>query len=617
MAERQQPKYFLVGPAFPCTSIQHNPSSDSLNSGIHDKGLLFTQRLSIHQRARTWAARNCSFANGSNAQLTGTTELPDGNFQTSYSSSVTLPTETVCKDRCHLHRTVNQFSRSRSYTDNASDNGATCRADANSWLAGAWHAMRSTLASATMTSASRQYAHQHSVCDDRFPNPTANQGAGGNEIVTASGVTRDRVAGIPCNAASVSTGTSDHKSDRVGSFNGGQGCGHGGADGGSGSDSGGAGWASGLHSRGAPQALFSLARADDADQRRLRNHRGWGEDAAYGAGGRGGGFRSAGVGAGTGDDLDLAKAEAVLADLMRDGGGGGGGGGDEAALDGASGDAADAGGAAATEAALSRLECGFCHRRLSSRRRPRRASTAALLCDGCHRGFHADCCRYRGLDTRPRRRRQVTEGSGEGTVGAGRGGDDAAGSGGEVWYHSKDCSECAAQWQRRAAAGPSPAAGGRTWLLAAPELYGMQGAARQEVLDALQQASAVLSAEYGPRVVDAVLDSDYAVVLRDARGAAVSAATVDVYGREVVVMDLAATSDEARGRGHFRALVTSLESWLDEAKTQHWVVALAPGKEGKAAQRMWRDHGFRPLPPRQARAWARQLPGFPEVSGGG
>lgn len=63
--------------------------------------------------------------------------------------------------------------------------------------------------------------------------------------------------------------------------------------------------------------------------------------------------------------------------------------------------------------------------------------------------------------------------------------------------------------------------------------------------------STVMSAEYGPRVVDALLDSDYGILLRDAGGNAVSAATVDVYGREVVVVDLATTVEEARGRGHF------------------------------------------------------------------
>ncbi|GIL56703.1 hypothetical protein Vafri_12013, partial [Volvox africanus] len=616
MAERQQAKYFLLGPAFPCTLIQQNPSGDSLHICNHNKDSFFNLRPGIHQGARAWAA-NRRVANGSNAQLTDATERTDANFPTSCSSSATLPTETICMDRFPLLRSVTQLSRSRIYTDNVSDNKSICRADVNSWLVDAWHAMRSTLASVTMTSASTPHAQHHSIHDSRFPDSTFVRGAAGNNDMTCSGAISDPAAGVPCNSSPVSSTDSTVMSNRqfglLGSVDGGQGGGRGGADGGS--DGGGAGWAAGQQSRGAPHALFSLARADAADRRRVRGHRGWDEDAVNGTGGRGGGIGAAGMSAGIGGDLDLAKAEAVLADLMRDGRGGGGGGGGEAVLD--SGDVADPGRAAEAEAVLSRLECGFCHRRLSSRRRSRAVSAATLLCDGCHRGFHTDCCRYRGRDTRPRQRWQVAEGSGEDAIRVRDAGDDAHSGGGEVWYHSKDCSECAAQWQRRAAAGPLPAPGGRTWLLAASELYGLKGAARQEALEALQQASAVLSAEYGPRVVDAVLDSDYAVVLRDARGTAVSAATVDVYGREVVVMDLAATSDDARGRGHFRALVTSLESWLDETTTQHWVVTLAPVKDGKAALRMWREHGFRPLPARQAHAWARQLPGFPDASGGG
>ncbi|GLI65241.1 hypothetical protein VaNZ11_008726, partial [Volvox africanus] len=589
MAKRQQAKYFLEGPAFACTSIQNNPSRDSLHIGAHDKDFCFNLRSSIHQGTRAWAARNRSVANGSNAQLTDAAERSDGNFPTSCSTSATLPPETICINRLHLRRTVTQLGRNRSCTDKTSNNSPKFRSDVNNWPAVAWHAMRSTLASVTMPSASTPHAHQHSTRDNRFPDSASIREAGVNDYMTvsgaisgcASGITRDS-SPVSCTASTVATG---RRFGLVGSGNGGQGGSRGGADGGS--DGGGAGWAAGQRFRGAPQALFSLARGDDADQPRLRGHRGWSADVINGTGRRGGGagIGASGMSAGLGGDLDMAKAEAVLADLMRDGRSGGGGGG-EAALDGGSGDEADPGRAAAAEAVLSRLECGFCHRRLSSWRRSRGASAATLLCDGCHRGFHADCCRYRGLDPRPRRRRQLTEGSGEGAIRLGH-------------------------------AGPSPAPGGRTWLLAASELYGLKGAVRQEALEALQQASAVLSAEYGPRVVDAVLDSDYALVLRDARGTAVSAATVDVYGREVVVMDLAATSDDAHGRGHFRALVASLESWLDEATTQRWVVTLAPGKDGKAAQRMWREHGFRPLPARQAHAWARQLPGFPDVSGRG
>ncbi|GFR43820.1 hypothetical protein Agub_g4916, partial [Astrephomene gubernaculifera] len=78
-------------------------------------------------------------------------------------------------------------------------------------------------------------------------------------------------------------------------------------------------------------------------------------------------------------------------------------------------------------------------------------------------------------------------------------------------------------------------------------------------------------------------DSDFAVLLRDVRGTAVSAATLDVYGSEVVVMDLMATAEEARGRGHGRVLVNSLEQWLTEAGTRHWVVCLSSTSASSAA----------------------------------
>lgn len=45
------------------------------------------------------------------------------------------------------------------------------------------------------------------------------------------------------------------------------------------------------------------------------------------------------------------------------------------------------------------------------------------------------------------------------------------------------------------------------------------------------QAAGLLAAEFGPRAVDALLDSDWAALLRDPRGGAAAAAALDVYGR--------------------------------------------------------------------------------------
>lgn len=64
-----------------------------------------------------------------------------------------------------------------------------------------------------------------------------------------------------------------------------------------------------------------------------------------------------------------------------------------------------------------------------------------------------------------------------------------------------------------------------------------------------------------------------------------------------------------------RLLVDSLESWLTHAGTHNVVVVVSgEGREGGALKRVWARRGFKQLAPRQARAWARELPGFP--SGG-
>ncbi|KAG2453298.1 hypothetical protein HYH02_001524 [Chlamydomonas schloesseri] len=371
-------------------------------------------------------------------------------------------------------------------------------------------------------------------------------------------------------------------------------------------------------------------------------------------------------------ELDIAGAEAVLKEMMtgqRDLGGGsssssgnsrvghGGGGSssrealpsasravgwaaDAAAAEGVGGGFVDGGdeddeaAEAEAEQALGMVQCGFCGRRLG-----RRGVRSALLCDCCHRPFHADCCRYRGVPTR-RRRLQAGEGAAEGAAGGGGGGGPHA----DGWFHSPDCAAVSTQWFGRAAAGPQPAAAGRTWLLLPTQLRGGSasssggGSTSAEARNGLQQAAGVLAGEFGPRVVDAVLDSDWAVLLRDPRGTAVSAATLDLYGREVVVMDLVATAEQARGQGHNRALLDAVGDWLTEADTRHWVVSLpspasasplaglgGSGGEGGAEdevaqarrlQRQYGARGFTRLPGWQQRAWARQLPGFPEPRGG-
>ncbi|PNH03088.1 hypothetical protein TSOC_010870 [Tetrabaena socialis] len=292
-----------------------------------------------------------------------------------------------------------------------------------------------------------------------------------------------------------------------------------------------------------PQPLFSLARAERAaSPSRPGATAGYGSNAPGQDPGAGGGI----------PELDVAGADAVLADMMQGGRLGGG-------------ESSEGGDAEQAESAMARVECGFCHRRLG------RSGAPVMLCDGCHRPFHTACCRYRGVGIR-------------------------RGAGG-AWHHCGDCASCSAAWQQRAAAGPTPAAGGRSWLLLPTRLGPAGAGSRPAAADALKEASCVLAAEYGPPAVDAVLDSDFAVLLRDPRGRPVSAATLDVYGREVVVLELMATLEEAQKQGHGRALVDAVGGWLggNEAGAAHWVVAVPPDAEGRALQKMWRGHGFSPV----------------------
>ncbi|KAG2495665.1 hypothetical protein HYH03_006265 [Edaphochlamys debaryana] len=285
----------------------------------------------------------------------------------------------------------------------------------------------------------------------------------------------------------------------------------------------------------------------------------------------------AGLGAGGSDDvaLDGAQADAVVAGLI-----GAGGGGEEGEED----------GEAAAERALERIRCGFCRRRVGSSA----AGGPVLLCDGCHRPFHGACCRYRGVSTRRGER--------------------------GTWHHCGECAESAAAWRQRAAeGGPAPAGSGRSWELLPTSAVGLPAGRKAEVTEGLRQAASLLASEYGPQVVDAVLDSDYAVLVRDVGQTPVAAAGLDVYGRDVVVLDLmAATEGGAGEQAHVGALLDSLDGWLREAHVRSWVAVLPSGSDGaeqRAQQRRFRERGFGALGWRAAAAWGAELPGFPEGPG--
>ena len=100
-----------------------------------------------------------------------------------------------------------------------------------------------------------------------------------------------------------------------------------------------------------------------------------------------------------------------------------------------------------------------------------------------------------------------------------------------TFKYMQDCAAVSTQWSGRAAAGPQPAAASRTWLLLPTQLRG-GSSSQAEARDGLQQAAGVLAGEYGPRVVDAVLD----------RWAAASGAVSEVWGRLFVTLNVSGFS---------------------------------------------------------------------------
>ncbi|EFJ42022.1 hypothetical protein VOLCADRAFT_119553 [Volvox carteri f. nagariensis] len=547
MAEQRRPNCFLAGPVFPCHTA--NPSLSSSCDGANkiELPILLCFRTQSASSAN-WAARTRRCRSQLRSGTTATANHASDNAPTHSSASpLSLsPDKTAASDWPQHGRTgiIGSSTSNPFHSSCCTDAATTCRPSINGFLLSTLHVMCRTVASVTIAN------HVGSAPPLQPPHPRLPTGLLPVPLDEQSSIPppgrQAEATALGAATAGVSGGYSSSRSDSgIDSMNIGSGPSDGNGGGGAAAAAA-TGWAappSHFHSHShspscgtyPPQPLFSLARvieADDPDdpKQRLRNQIQKRRQPGFGAdGGSGGGGGSVDLRSGADLDLDLDRAQRVLAELMRDGGGG-----DLRPTEGDAGEAGSPGGGGGgvaaeveAEATLSRLECGFCRGRLGgggggSRSWRRSKGGAVLLCDGCHRGFHEQCCRYRGLDIRPRRRRRL---GGQGLAAAAGASEEGGGGGGctAEWHHCKDCAEVASLWRSRAAAGPGPAPGGRSWMLAATKLDGMYGNVRQEGLEALQQVMGV-----------------------------VSAATMDVYGREVVVMDIAATADEAQGKGHFR-----------------------------------------------------------------
>lgn len=103
---------------------------------------------------------------------------------------------------------------------------------------------------------------------------------------------------------------------------------------------------------------------------------------------------------------------------------------------------------------------------------------------------------------------------------------------------------------------------------------------------------------------------------------AVSAATIDVLGQDLAMMDLLATRDDVRGRGHAKVLVDSLESALASVGVQSLLVAVSGSDQ--ATQEAWAGGrkgkgtigiGYKKLSKGERQKLSTQWPHFSAVSG--
>eukprot|EP00775_Hariotina_reticulata_P010419 gene10419-10577_t len=239
---------------------------------------------------------------------------------------------------------------------------------------------------------------------------------------------------------------------------------------------------------------------------------------------------------------------------------------------------------------LERIQCQLCHRPLSQRggskrfwqRSPRsqKPPNLFLVCDCCQRCFHEDCCKDKGISTHQDRK--------TGT-----------------WFHSSGCQDCHQGLKQQADAGSTPLPDGRSWQLvdcqprSPKELGGVR--ALRELKANLGDVLEVLLAAYGPGAVQQLVNTGngYAVLLRKQDKEPVTAGLLDVYGKDLAVLDLVATLSEEQGQGHCTALVGALEGWLGPQLGVASLMAVCPDNEPEVAKLWQSKFGFKRLTKKQ------------------
>lgn len=229
-----------------------------------------------------------------------------------------------------------------------------------------------------------------------------------------------------------------------------------------------------------------------------------------------------------------------------------------------------------TEEELTRVKCPLCRRALVPRRGvfARRAAqvdpTDLLVCDGCQQCFHRRCCQRRGLSTA-----RYHKGP---------------------WFHSEACHHVYDKLHELVEKGEGPVTESTSFQL----LYCPKACQPRNVeYPKFEQVVRVLMPEYGPFVPQHLEGSQYAVLLKH-EGAPVTAAIMDVFGKTAASVDLVATSDAVRLRGHCRSMMEHLEKVLDDVGVDQMLVMCDPFDEN--IQDMWMTKfDYQPCSRRQRR----------------
>lgn len=252
---------------------------------------------------------------------------------------------------------------------------------------------------------------------------------------------------------------------------------------------------------------------------------------------------------------------------------------------------------------LDRINCQICKRPLNERPGKKKKllslpwggsssgsskghSTDFLVCDCCQRCYHRHCCKQHGISTKER----------EG-----------------IWFHDSSCQDCQQRLQDKVAAGPVALPGGRSWQLIDCAPVDPQGPGGVKALQALKQHLSdvleVMLPAFGPGAAQQLVDTNkgYAVLLKKGKEP-LTAGLMDVYGKELAVLDLVATAVEHKGDGHCRALLQALEGWLGPELGVAKLVAVCPADEPRNLTLWQQKFGFKKLDARALKALQSSVP---------